>query len=367
MKFTVSTKPFADSLNLGVINANISKFNQKSYIAQLTATKDTLKVNLEASRIASQIILKGSGDEDGPVTVFVDCSVLKSIVNTFETAVTTIEFIDGGVILHAGSSKFNLAQIVDSKNGRLASISEELPPDAISVKLNKDDWKFLDSYQMYAVAMSFVYPVYTYVWVGENGEAIVGDFTNSLFTFSQTARLGEKCLLTDTVINLLTSLPEGAEIAKLNVGYRVSVKTDGFEFAAQFLPMFEDDTLDYKAPMLLEQVKKDESNYFVMPVPAIQKFISQAEIVSSGSQEFTTFEVKDSVLCVRDDNIDCKVKVEGNAKDFCIQIATATIKSVLSHLDAESVKVSPIVQEDEIGGLVIWTDKLAVVVGSAEG
>ena len=76
MKFTCSTKPLQSALKLGVIKSNISKFYQKSCLAKVTCSKDTLRVNLEASRIMTQLTLHGSGDEDGPVGIFVDCQKL---------------------------------------------------------------------------------------------------------------------------------------------------------------------------------------------------------------------------------------------------------------------------------------------------
>lgn len=365
MNFTLSTKPFADSLNLGVINANISKFNQKSYLAELTATRNTLTVNLEAAQIVSEIKLKGSGDSDEQVTAFVDCGVLKSIVNTFEASVTTIEFTEGGIILHSGKSKFTLPKMIESAEGSLARLSE-IPAGAATVKVNKADWKFIDDYQMYAIAMSFVYPVYTHVWMGKDGDTIVGDFTNSLFTYSKTGKLGKTCLLTDTIVNLMNSLPENAEISTLEDGYRIDVKTDGFEYAAEFYPMYEDDKNDYKSEIMLQQVMKNENDMFNLPVAEVKKFVAQSDILSSGSDEFVDVALAAGELRVSDANVDCRVAVQGTATDFQIQLKSEHFKAVLNHLDSETVSISPIKDEGSVLGLVFWTDNLAVVLGGAE-
>ena len=40
MRFTVSTKPFSDGLNLAIVNSNVSKFSQKSNIAQVSVSNN---------------------------------------------------------------------------------------------------------------------------------------------------------------------------------------------------------------------------------------------------------------------------------------------------------------------------------------
>ena len=42
------------------------------------------------------------------------------------------------------------------------------------------------------------------------------------------------------------------------------------------------------------------------------------------------------------------------------------LRPIIGHLDAENINISPVVQEGEVNGLVIWTDNLSVVVGSME-
>lgn len=109
MKFTCNTKPLMDALDIGVINQNVSKFFKKSCLAQITASQRELKLNFEASKICSEVILKGSGDSDETSVVFVDCLLLKQLVNTFESATTIIEFTDSGIVLHSGKAQFYAA------------------------------------------------------------------------------------------------------------------------------------------------------------------------------------------------------------------------------------------------------------------
>ena len=371
MKFQLSTKPLSDALNLGVIPANISKYFRLSCLAQLTATKNQLRINLQASSICTEILLKGLGDEDGEVTAFVDCLVLKQIVATLESSTVTIEYTDGGIILHSGSSKLTLPQIADSGDGELKRPSLPNEGDA-KMKLDLSDWKFVKDHQMYAVALSFVHPIYMNVWIGESGDVIVGDFDNSLFTFSKKNKLGKTCLLTDTIINLFNSLPEGAEITAMGDSYWVGVKTDGYEYASEFTPKYEGDEIgNYRSDVFLSTVVKDLENSFQVAVAPISKFLSQADLLSSGNTK-VQFTVSGNQLQLKDDNIDCKVPIEGKCVDFSIPVNSELLKPIISHVDSENVKMSPVVNKDEAGnitefnGLVIWADNLSVVVGALD-
>lgn len=365
MKFTLSTKPLSDALNLGVIPANISKYFRLSCLAQLTASKNQLRINLQASSICTEILLKGQGDEDNEVTAFVDCLVLKQIVATLDSSTITLEYADGGVVIHSGSSKLTLPQLADAEDGELkrpASPSDNDP----KMKLELADWKFVKDHQMFAAALSFVHPIYMNVWVGESGDIIVGDYDNSLFTFSKKNKLGKTCLLTDTIINLFNSLPEGAEITSKGDSYWVGVKTDGFEYASEFTPKYEgEETGDYKSEIFLGTVVKDATNSFQVAVAPISKFLSQSSLLSSGSSK-VQFTLTGNQLQLKDNNIDCKIPVEGTCQEFSIPISSDLLQPIMSHVDAENIRISPVVQEDEVGGLIIWTENMSVVAGAMD-
>lgn len=373
MKFTVSTKPLSNALDLGVVNANISKFYKRSCVAQLTATKDTLRINLQASFICSELILKGSGSDDSTATALVDCAMLKSLVGTFEANLTTIEFIEGGVVLHSGSSKFNLASLEVGEDVELDRPEGVESATAPTVKVDNSGWKFIKDYQLYAAATTFVHPVYTRVWVGASGDVIVGDFDNSLFTFSKKGALGETCLISDTIVNLFTSLPEGAEITKLEKGYRVDVKTDGFEFAASFTPQHESDegVGSYRSDIILETNVKDPNNLIKVNAPTISKFLSQADLLSSGSQSRLIVALKGDELQIKDENVDCKVKVEGACQDFQANFSFTYFRTLFSNLNEDVVEISPIISQTESGqdvveAITVSTPDLSVVLGSEE-
>ena len=369
MKFTMSTKPFADALNLGIINGNISKFYSKSCIAQLTASKHELKVNLEANSVYTEMLLKGSGDEDTAVTTFVDCLLLKQLVGTLDTATITIEFVDGGVTIHSGSSKFSLPKSVQL-DGQEYSLKAPTLPEAGSpaVQISKTDWKFIADYQMYAIATSFVYPIYTRVWVGEDGTVLIGDFSQQMFTTSKKSPLGKTCLIEETIVNLFNAVPENATLSQVGNNYVIHVKTDGFEYAAEFCPLYEADegVGSYKSDVILDAMDPDTTNCFKISVPAVTKTLNQADLLSSGDDSIQ-FSLEGTDLRVKAENVDVKIPVEGTCNPFKIDFKMSLIKPLMSNIDEEVVTISPVVDESGLAaGIVAWTKSLRVMLGGQE-
>ena len=374
MKFTLNTKPLISALDLGVIPANVSKYYAKSCLAQLTATKNTLKINLEASLIASELILRGSGDVDETAVVFVDCLLLKQLVATFESATTTIEFVaGGGITLHSGSSKFNLPNMVEGTAVSLTAPSAVADATSPSISINADDWKFIKDYQMYAISMSFVYPVYTKVWLGEDGSVLVGDFGQQHFTVSKKSALGATCLVSDTIVNLFNTLSEGATLTKIGKSYLIQYTSDAFTYTAEFTPQYEEDegVGDYKSAVILSIFNKDESNCFDVPVAEILKRINQAELLASNADDTMTMSIvhegEKTLLKLKDENTKHEIPVTGNCKDFSVDFYIAKLKSVMNNIDEEVAHVAPIVDESGAAqGITVWTKQVAVMVGGAE-
>ena len=373
MKFTVSTKPLKDALDLGVIKSNVSKFYQKSCLAQITASGNVLKINLEAAAVTSEITLKGQSDEEGSRTTFVDCLVLKDLVHTLDASTTTIEYTSGGIIIHSGKSKFTVPQMVEESDLELNKPSI-IPANAEAIDLTKADWKFIDDHQMYAIAMSFIHPVYTNVWVGESGDVLVGDFDNSIFTLSKKSKLGDTCLLPDTIINLFNSLPEGSKIIKLDNSYVVNVTTDSFEYSAEFTPKREDDegVGSYNSQIILQMLNTSDDAAISLNVEKINKALSQATLLSNDSENTILFKVDGKDVTLKDDNIDCKIELENDApENYEITFKTVLLKSMLANMDEETIKVMPMKQDDGEGGsiysgIVSWTKNMSVVLAGQE-
>lgn len=369
MKFTVSTKPLSDALDLGVVNANVSKFYRLSEVAQLTATKHSLIINLCASQITTEIKLSGIGDEDTQVRRFVSCVSLKQLIHTFEANTTEIEFVEGGIILYSGKSKFVIPQISDNEDSELArpSMPDYSEPQT---KLDINSWKFIDDHQMFAAAMSFVKPVYTMAWMGENGTAVVGDFDSSLFTMSNKNTLGITCLLTDTAINTLTSAPENTTLIKLDNSYLIHVKQDSFELISEFKPRYESDENigSYHSDIIIDTINNNKIGGVSVPVKPITKFINQLDIISSSDVPITIKVDNDSLYMISSGS---KFSVQAlnagtNIIEYELDFNMDQLKSVLSNYTSENITICPCRNDDEIVGLIIFDDDLSTMIAGID-
>ena len=367
MQFNVSTKPLSDALDLGIVNQNVSKFYQKSCLAQITAGRRDLIINLEAANVLSEIHLKGSGDSEQEVTVFVDCLLLKQLVSTFEANVTTFEFSEGGLILHSGKSKFTLPQMIDGSELSLNSPNKN-EGDSSLITIDQSDWKFIKEHQMYAIAMSFIHPVYTSVWVGKGGDVLVGDFDNSLFTHSKKSKLGNTCLLSDTIINLFNNLPEGAKLRQLDNSYVITVSTDGFDYISEFKPIYESDegVGSYNADIILEMMNKDDAQGVKLNTVAVNKALSQAALLSSSTEDTIKFTVKDGTISLVDANVDCRLSADNITEEYSVDFKTSILKSVVSNFDEEVISVSPMKQEGQVSGIILWSKNMTVILAGID-
>lgn len=380
MIFHVSTHPLANALNLGIVSQNVSKFYHKSCLAQVTATRHELKINLEAANVLSEIRLKGSGDADGDFSVFVDCLLLKQLVSTFEAAVTSFEFIEGGLVLHSGKSKFTLNQMADSSEFELAAPDASVDGEVIPI--DQSDWKFIKDHQMYAIAMSFIHPVYTRAWVSESGDVLIGDSDNSIFTHSTKSKLGNTCLLSDTIINLFNSLPEGATLRKIGpkpgsdrLNYVINVNTDGFEYAAEFTPMYESDEGigSYNAEMILSIMQHSDSAVKMNTV-AVNKVLNQAALLSSGTEDSIEFSVTKDHIVLSGANVECTLAIDNAPEEYRIEFKSALLKSAMAKFDEDTISVAPMWQDslegDDgkkiAGGIIAWSKNMTIALGGLE-
>ena len=373
MKFTTNTKPLVDSLNLGIINSNVSNFHKKSGIVQLTAEGSTLRINIEASMIRTEIELKGSG-EGTKSTIFVDSLLFKQLVGTLDTATVTLNIDDDGLKIQSGKSRFTIPKSLDA--GDLELAQPAVPADnAVALDIHIDDWKFVKDYQMYAIAMSFVFPVYTRVWVGESGDVLVGNYATSLFTHSKKGNLGTTCLLSDTIINLFTSLPEGAKLIKSGSDYLITFNADGYTYKTQFTPQYESDPEvgPYNAEVFLEMMNSSNPGNTVVTAN-VTKLLNQALLLSSTVEDTISFSVKDNVLYLKDNNVDSQIALEGSGvPDYRVTFKLETLKKVVANYPDDKISFEPLWGESSVEsgvaeGIRIWNkDITTVVAGVTEG
>jgi hypothetical protein len=371
MKFTLSTKPLKNVINLGIIKANVSKFYYRSSVVQISATKDTLKLNIEAASIKTKMTLSGSGDEDATVMSIVDCSTFKGLIDSIDTDIITIEFVSGGICVYAGTSKFSIPQVVDPGEVTLNEpISEYTTSETVEIK--PENWQFVKDHQLYAISTSKDYPVYTNVWVGKDGDVIVGDFVASLFTHSKYSDFNSTCLLPTSLINLFTSIPDGSTISRIDKNYVLNVETDGYSMVTEFIPNYEDDDSvgNYSSDIILNMLTHPESNIEVDVAP-ILKFINQTSILNQNDLgKITEFTVGDGKLVLKNRSNSYSMDVD-TEDSYTVMFLTDMLKRVLSNMDDGTVHIGPVVRTStaengettrRVIGCIIWTDTITTII-----
>ena len=370
MKFTISTKPFASALDLAVVSNNVTKFNKLSCLAQLTVDGKQLTLNLEADRISTEVRFKGAPDpESAKAVVFVDCMLLKQLISTVESGTVILEFTESGLVIHSGSSKFTLPKLLDDAELELKkpNISEYF--QANGVDLDRTGWKFVKDCQMYALSMSFAYPVYTKVWVGENGGVIVGDMNKSLFTYAKKSNLGKTCLLHMSIVNLFNSLPEGAKIIPGKFNYLIHVKAEGYEYVTEFKPQYEEDEDmgSYHSDIVLEELKHPDYSVAVNP-SLIAKYLNQALLLATTKEDTITFKLGNGVLSLCNNNVVCNVNVqgtEGHEEVECVFLIE-DLQSVITKYEDELINIGPVFDEEGCKGIVVYSKDLTTVLGGVD-
>ena len=369
MKFTSNTKPLQDALNLAVVKSNVSKFYKKSGLAKVSADRHNLQINFEAAYVTSEIKIKGSGDEDTTQSRYVDNLLLHDLVSTFESDLTQIEFVDGGLILYSGKSKFNLPQILEETEMDLEK-PHQVDPSYPVIDLNKPNWQFIKDHQMFAISMSFIHPVYTRLWVSDKNDVIVGDFDNSLFTHSTKSVLNTTCLLSDTVINLLTSVPEDTKLMKLDQSYLISVATDAYSYLAEVKLQSESDegVGDYNADIILGTFSVPETDIVKVARAPMLKLLGQSELLAKDANKEVNMSVKGTAIEISDDNVHGSfAATEPATATYDVVFKMTDLKSILSNLDEDVIMMAPTMRDEEtgvVGGVVFSTSNMEAVIAS---
>lgn len=361
MKFTVSTKPLKDSLNLGIINKNVNCF-QKSTLVQITANKTSLIINTEADSIISEIHLKGVGDEDRETSIIVDSLLFKKLISPMTSSQIEFEFEPDHLTLRSGKSTFTMPKLVDTSEMRLQSPHSPNSFDSSSIDIVKSDWEFIRDHQLFAKATSYVNAVYTMIWVGESGDVLVSDFVNSLFTRSKITSFAKTCLLSDTIVNLFSSLPDGAKMIQENDSFVVSVTTDGFDYIANLRPKFEsNENGNYNSDIIIGMMENANTDAISVNVSDIKPVLNQMVLLHSGSSHTVTFDVSDGHITISDENV-CSVVDTNDSSDstYSILFNMELLKPVITNCSEPTVQISPILNNDVVSGILITSGKLTI-------
>ena len=366
MKFTCNTKPIVDGIDLGIISSNVSKFYQKSCIVELNIENNSLRINTEASSVKSELVFKGQASGDGENHAFVDSLLFKQLLKTLDSDIIEFEISENGVTVYSGKSKFNLPQVVSGLDLELDR-PETVNYVTDTIDVDQDGWNFIKDNQMYAIAMSFIHPVYTNVWINDSKDVLVGDFDNSIFTHSSKVGLSSTCLLPDTVVNLLTTIPENSKIIPVGKNYEISVVTDPYTYLCEFSPKYESDegVGDYSSDAILGLFKHPDKSISIN-IDQLEKSISQAELFAATNSDTIDFKADLDQIALVNDHVNCVVPTENPFEPFNITFKISLFKDAINHLDSKEVNISPLIQGDEAAGLVIWTDNMDVVLAGIE-
>lgn len=361
MKFKGNTAPLKNGVDLCIIDSNISKFFHKSCLVELTIEEDCLRINTEASSLKSELILQGKSSGDGVNNILVDSVLFKKLLNTLDSNVVEIEITENSLHINSGGSKFNLPKMLDSED---AALDRPTPITSVDgqVALGASGWNFIKNHQLYAIAVSFIHPVYTNVWSGESGDTIVGDVDNSIFTYSKKSSLNKKCLITDTIINLLTNVPEEAKIIENEDNYEVFVEIDPYTYLCEFTPKYETDegVGDYNSDMILPLFKHDDT-YITFNKNVILKYINQAELFVNNIDSTVRLILDNNSIIVKNDNANCKLDINNPFGNYEMEFKISFLKDAISHINSDEINMCPLIQEDELIGIILWSDDMTTV------
>lgn len=363
MKFVVATKPLKTATSLGIIKSNISKFYGRSGVVQITATRDALKLNIQASGIKTRMTLAGSGDSDTPETIIVDCSVFKTLIDSIYSEVLSIEFVPGGISLIADTSKFSISQMVDAADMRLEEPMDSTASES-TVSVKPSDWQFVKDHQMYAIATKDTHPVYMNAWVGAEGDVIVGDFDLSMFTYSKRGAFGNTCLFPTSLINLFSSIPENSTISKVGKNYILNITEESYSLVTEITPKYEEDEAvgSYNSKIILDMLTHPEF-YVTIKAGAITRFINQTSIISKTElDKVFDFTVAGSELTLSNPTSSYSMVIETNIESkFTVKFNSDLFKSVLSNFDEDDINVAPMLRNGTAIGCIFWTDSLTAL------
>ena len=373
MKFTTNTKPLNDAISLGIINANINALEKRSKIVQLTASKDRLRINVETSRIKTQIDVMGTGDE-GHARIFVSSVTFKQLMSTITSPTVTLEFIDGGVVIQSGRSKFTIPQSLEIEAADTTGLNTpEIPEDFMenSVALDKRVWKYVKDNQMFAIATKYAHPIYCNVFVGADNYIMVGDYDNSIFTCSYLETLGNQCLFSPTIVNMLISLPDGSKITKINDSYLVFAMMDSYTYVSQFTPFYEGDNEigSYHSEIFLEYMKHSDEEGVVVNASELTNYLARAEMLSKEAVPAITVIQKTDCIVLRDNNVNCEASIaESSQYSYEGRFNVSFLKNVMSHYGNKNIRIKPIYGEDNtLNGILVWDDILVSMLACGEG
>lgn len=360
MIFKCNTRPVVESSKLAILNANVSPFHKKSCVVSISADTTALKINVEANRIMTEVSIPGHGEGD-PASIFVDSMQFKNLMNTLVSEVVDFEFTDNALIVKSGKSQFSLAKMVDADD---MSFTSPAAVSGESIPIDANMWSFVSNNQDYALSKAFVHPVYTYVRVTADGKVYTGDFDSSLFTESSQSPFID-CLLSDTIINLLTSLPDNSMAYKVGKDIVIAFTQDSYSYRSEIQPMYETDpdVGEYGVSAISPLMVPNE-NYGTIERSKLQKLLSQANLLSTSSDETIKLTANGDVISLKNNTVDATIDSEHHIDTpFEGEFNLSSLNSVVSHMVDDKMTISATMNDGQISGMLFWDTHMATVLG----
>lgn len=366
MKFGLSVAPLKDAMNLGIISSNISKFFEKSTVIELNAEGDTLRLNTQATSLLSESYIKGDNQDGGIGNAIVDCLLFQKLIDTIDTSEIVLDFQDNVLTVQSGKSSFNVPKLMTDEDDVSLDRPVEVGDSSVT-ELHPETWKYIQDHQLYALALSQINRAYTRVWVSPERGALTGDPSMSFFTYQPSCDLDSNCLVSSTIVNLMAMMEPGAELYHIDdSNYVVKVHTDSFEFVSQFTVDHEDKNGmgEYGADMIFDMVLND-ANTVDVSLSKLNSVLKQATLFSSASDPLITLESSDKGIKLVNDNVNCKISND-TSSDYSVSFKVQDISLVVSHMDGDTVSVSPIIKEGEVFGERFKSNDLVALLGGVE-
>lgn len=384
MKVTVSTDSLRSGLSTLILDSSISKFNPKSCITRITMVQNTIQLDTEYADVKSRLKVDCTADEDDYRVIYVESSVFKKLINSLNTGDVTLEITDKDsttLIVRAGKSKFLVPQIAEYQDVRFGIDSAEIEDLATlfdnSTKFDFSAWKFVSSYQLYALADAVsAYKAYTNVYIGEDNSIIVGDYNSSLFTYSNKNTVFDSCMIPGSVVKLLISYPEDSSVARSenqsDLWYIMCHDENGeYSLVSEFRTKAETDAENYQSDKIIPLLMhSDESAVTIPNLAAIKDVLAQGSVLVSNKNDYViNLAVENGKLRVFGNNMEYVENVDDSAEEFTVALRLQRFVDTISHLDSNEVKIMPKYRKDRNGNeivfaLILWTENLTVVLGA---
>lgn len=369
MKFTLSTKPLAAALELAVPN-NVSNYYLIGTIAQVSVDGKEMIINFQTKGILSEVRFKGAPEvPDMKESVFVNNKVLKQLIASFDTNTVEFDYVDGGLKVTSGKSSFLVPKVSDASEIQLQRPNESDYATDVS-NLDTNAWKFIKNNQLHLLSASFEFPVYTLMYVSESGDVITGDFIDSLFSHSKKSDLGQTCLISTSIADILSTIPENATFKRNESNYLIQVSGEGYQYVGEIFPKHEEDSDmgDYNADIIMETLSHPE-HFISLNPESIRKVLSQASLFVTVDDDIMYITFEQSCMTLRNKSINCSVPAKGTENittGVVCKIATKNLKKMLKPYVKEEVNVAMIFDGDEPAGMLFFDDDVATVVGGVD-